>query len=555
VEASTEFPSNYLLECADLLFGAFTTTMFEKEQRRDRTFLTRAIVYFATACVLIVLPCAAARSEVPQEQVLVPAIGLNKFDLLKQYLGTASGGDGQFAYRRVTQAMGRKAMVDARDVGARFFRISATGFSPSAYGGRGDLDLWRRDPAAHWALFDQMMNDLHKHGMQAVLTLVWNASQFPAMTGETIPQLLRNPESKSYVLLSRYVTELVSRYRSHPALLFYELTNELNLGADLDSVARCRRGPYPKLCEPRGNFSTEDVILFTDRLAGLIRELDSSHLISSGFSVPRVFAQRLRKRPEWETGRLETADTRAELERYLRDTHMHIDIVSVHLYGGKSEQRFGSNDAIDLLATLKQITDRMGKPLFVGEFGEQKGSSRGQDFYTEQMLKKLVELRVPYSAIWVWEFYQTSPYTRVESPQNLETGYSDELNAKIRSANKLLGNSMDEPSAEDGHSVRVVLTYPLECMRLSKKQIVYAVASTNRNSIDRVEFLVDRKIVGRDYDPPYEMKLETERLGAGEHEIIARAVNRDGNQADWVTPVLVGKSGSDVGYCGHPLRE
>ena len=95
----------------------------------------------------------------------VPAsVGLNKFDLFKQYLGTASGGDGGMSYRRVTQGMAKKAIADAHDIGVLYLRISATGYAPSAYGEPGDLDLWRRDSLAYWALSDQMRDDLHAQG-------------------------------------------------------------------------------------------------------------------------------------------------------------------------------------------------------------------------------------------------------------------------------------------------------------------------------------------------------------------------------------------------------
>jgi len=82
------------------------------------------------------------------------SIGLNKFDLVKQYTGLASGGDGSARYRRVTQAMGKKAIADARDAGVTYLRVSATGFAPSAYGRPGDLDLWVKNPSAYWAQVD-----------------------------------------------------------------------------------------------------------------------------------------------------------------------------------------------------------------------------------------------------------------------------------------------------------------------------------------------------------------------------------------------------------------
>jgi hypothetical protein len=490
-----------------------------------------------------------------KNQPIFSSIGLNKFDLFKQYLGTASGGDGGVAHRRVTQGMAKKAIADARDLGVSFFRISATGYAPSAYGKSGDLDLWRRDPSAYWALFDQMMNDLHAHNMRAVLVLVWHSAQFPAMTRETVPKMLQDPNSKSYVLLSQYATELASRYRLHPALMFYELTNELNLGADLDLIARCpgKRG-LSELCDAVGNYSTDDVITFTNRLAGLIREIDPAHLISSGFSVPRAFAENLRENPEWKTKTLAKPDTLEQLRRYLSDIHQAADIISVHLYETKGLSRFGSSDPVDLLMILKQEADRIGKPLFVGEFGNPDASSDVEGSFSDRMLRKIVELRVPYSAMWVWQFYQRNPYTIHDNKNNkfsLEPGYTDQLIEKIKVANKALGNFVPEPKGDDNNAPRVVLTWPIECAKLKSKQKIYAVASDDRGQVGRVEFWLNGSKLVSDDSPPYEIDLHTSNLAKGEHEIAAIAFDIAGNRSEWKTKVLVGKPVSADSHCGR----
>src|SRR5437016_3604751 len=90
-------------------------------------------------------------------------VGVNKFDLAMQYVGTASGGDGSDAYLQVTVGMAKKALRDAQEAGVTYVRFAATGFRPTAFGTRGDLDLWRRDPAAYWARLDELMNDLDSH--------------------------------------------------------------------------------------------------------------------------------------------------------------------------------------------------------------------------------------------------------------------------------------------------------------------------------------------------------------------------------------------------------
>jgi hypothetical protein len=515
------------------------------------------IVLSGVALNLLCCPIADATPVVAlKTQSVQSSIGLNKFDLFKQYLGTASGGDGGLAYRRVTQGMAKKAIADAHDIGVSFLRISATGFAPASYGKSGDLDLWRRDPLAYWDLFDQMMNDLSAQNMSVVLTLVWNTSQFPAMTGETIPMMLRNPDSKSFILLSQYVTELVKRYRAHNALMFYELTNEMNLSADLDSAKRCRKNQPAALCETVGNYSTDDVIAFTVRLAGMIRKLDNTHLISSGFSVPRAYSAGLRQSPEWQTGALAEMDTQAQFQRYLGDVNQAADIISVHLYGTDDNRRFGSNNAVDSLAAVKTAADQIGKPVFVGEFGDPKAFSVSSGSFTDRLLSKLVELRIPYSAMWAWEFYQKNTYTTYDSEPdsfNLEPGYTDRIIEKLKQANIELGNSVASSNGIDTTVPRVVLTWPLECTQISEQQKIYAVASDDSGKVNRVEFWLDGSKLGTVASPPYMLNISANKFPQGEHEIVASAFDLVGNHSEWKTIALVGKTNSG-GHCANAVR-
>ena len=187
-----------------------------------------------------------------------PTVGFNKFDLVLQYLGRASGGNGTTRFQKVTQAMARKSIVDARNIDVTLFRVSATGFDPVAFGHPGDLDLWRVNPGAYFALFDRMMADLEANNVQIIPVFVWNPTQFPAMANETLDALITDPNSGSYQLLTSYVTEFAERYYDHRMLYFYELTNELNLLADLDMVQSCRRDfGDSEMCAHMGNFSSE----------------------------------------------------------------------------------------------------------------------------------------------------------------------------------------------------------------------------------------------------------------------------------------------------------
>lgn len=475
------------------------------------------------------------------------SIGLNKFDLVKQYTGLASGGDGSVRYRRVTQAMGRKAIADARDAGVSYLRVSATGFAPSAYNRPGDLDLWLKNPTSYWALIDELMNDLDTHGMQGVFTFIWNPVQFPAMTGETVHEMLANPKSRSAQLVEQYVREFIERYKGRKALLFYELTNELNLGADLAAVARCRNElPVPQ-CEPKGNFTTAEMIAFTRRLANLIRGLDSTRLISSGFSAPRPAAEHLRARPEWLTGKADfTPDTPQQLEKNLADIHADIDLISVHLYPDDGNRRFGSTDqrSTALLDTLKQAVDKIGKPLFIGEFGDAAGLEGKADSYTVRMLDRIAELKVPYSAVWAWEFYQTAPHLTRDNQHtaySLEPGVTDALINRIRDANRRLGNPVLSGDRPDNTPPRVVLTWPLECTPVVGSQSLHAVASDDSGLVNRVEFWLDNVQITSDSAPPYQATLKLEGIEVGDHALTARAFDHAGNQTEYRSRVFRGR--------------
>jgi hypothetical protein len=486
-----------------------------------------------------------------------PSVGLNKLDLLKQYTGLASGGDGSTRYRRITQAMGRKAIADARDAGVTYLRVSASGFAPSAYNRPGDLDLWRKNPPAYWALVDELMGDMEAAGMRAVFTFIWNPVQFPAMTGETVHDLLTNPQSRSAQLAERYVREFVERYKGRKVLLFYELTNELNLGADLDTVARCKRELPAPQCEPKGNYTTVEMIAFTHRLAELIRGLDPARPISSGFAAPRPAAEHLRAQPEWITGQADfTPDTPEQLRKNLADIHVGTDLISVHLYPNDGNRRFGVTDqrSTALLDAFKQAADKIGKPLFIGEFGDAGGLEGKEDSYTVRLLDRIVALKVPYSAVWVWQFYQTAPYITRDNPHtaySLEPGVTDVLIAKILDANRRLGNPVPYSNRPDSTPPRVVLTWPLDCTLVSDGQPLHGMASDDSGAVDRVEFWLDDVQIATDSAPPYQATLTIEGIEAGDHTLTARAYDHAGNQNDYRGRVIRGRP-SDGSPCLAP---
>jgi hypothetical protein len=437
--------------------------------------------------------------------------------------------------------MAEKAIVDASNIGVTYLRVSAIGYEPTTFKdvGISDSSLWRDDPTAYWELFDQMMEDLRTNDVQIVPVFIWNWTQFPAMTGETADQMINDPSSESYQLLEKYIAEFVHRYKDHPALYFYELTNELNLLADLDNVGRCSSGksPPPMQCEPMGNFSTDQMIAFTSHLAAYVKSLDPDHPVSSGFSIPRPTAEHLRRTPEFSPGGIDWGlDSLAELKKNISDIHAGMDIVSVHFYNREgNNDRFGitGHTNAELLETIKQTTDELDKELFVGEFGDVEPYIKDdkRSLFTQNVLHKVVELKIPYSAPWVWEFYEHSPYSTYNTRNtyfNLEPGYTDLIISKIKQANEELGNRTPPSESPDTTPPQVIVTWPLEG-QLSCNQSVHAVASDDSGTVSEMRFLIDRDPVTKDLTPPYRFDLDAAQLGLGKHQITAEAYDPSGN--------------------------
>jgi hypothetical protein len=492
---------------------------------------------------------AGAATTAAQAEI---SIGANKVDLFSQYTGTASGGDGSAAYRRVTRAMARKSLDDAREAGIRYLRVSMSGRTSAVQGdGRDSLDLWRTNPKLFWSQVDEMMDDLDARGIQIVPVLMWASGKFPRMTGEPLGEMFRNPASKSWKLLTGFVTDFVTRYRARNSVLFYELTNELNNYADLDLVRRCKKNKDD--CVEGDRFTADEMILYTRRFAELIRSLDPKRLISSGFSIPRGSAQHLRASPEWTVSKTDwTPDSREEFGKNLESIHAGVDIISIHLYGGKTNWRFGSSDAVDLLVEAKRVADRAGKPLFVGEFGDANAVAADERSHVVRMINKILELKVAYSAVWAWELYLNKTYVTHENRHtrpSLEPGYTDYLIERIRQANGVKGSRGSMPKGKDSLPPRVVLTWPLACATLHTQVGLHAVASDDSGTVRKVEFLLNGKALESDEKIPFQASFTPAGIQPGKHRLSARAYDAAGNKAEFSSDVMIGKNPGNAANC------
>ena len=485
----------------------------------------------AIAVLVVVLACAY-RADAGE-------LGANKFDLLLQYTGRASGGDGSPAYLRVTRDMGRKAIQDGADAGFVFFRVGVTGFSPSTAADKhkNDLSLWLADPPAYWRLVDAMFDDLDRAGIRLVPTLVWNAAQFPAIANENIGTLIRDPHSKSRALLERYVAAFIDRYKDRKTILFYELSNELNLQVDLDLHRRCLdRARDPAQCSVTDNFTTDQMIAFSRQMVSFIKQHDPNRHVSSGFSLPRPAADHLERRPEFSAqGPDWTPDTPAEFKDNLTRTQSPFDIVSVHVYQDSKDVRISrpADRTYEIVDDVGTVAHANHQSAFVGEFA-------GDQEFVSHVSDALKGGTIDYASVWIWEFYQFDTRHSFNTPassSSLEPGSTDAAIAGLRisPAAKLI-----QSPRSDAPSPRVVLTWPLPCSRLTGESDLSAVASgAAGDPIDHVAFLADGKVLGSVAKPPYSIRFDASAVHDDSVILEAEAFSRSGRSAAFQSQVLL----------------
>jgi len=312
---------------------------------------------------------------------------INKFDLFHCFLA---------GKEKKQQAV--IAIAEAARHGFKAIRFAGVGFYP------GDMNSWPIKEK-YWGAFDSLIETAKEQKVHLIPVINWNVYLFPDMAGECMQDMILNSDSRSRQYLWLYTHQIVTRYKNEPTVLFWELTNEMNLHADLEFMA-----PYGKAgLNPvhmgtsymrlrRDHFTTDQMIPLIKEWAEFVRSIDKKHLISTGFSVPRPAAQHLRMakgKGDW------TQDNEQELEIYIRDTNPDpIDLISIHFYPGGSVVRLGNKDkySADCLAVFQRMGRKIGKPVYIGETGDTRPGSA----FTGKVLDKAVELEIPLILVWNW---------------------------------------------------------------------------------------------------------------------------------------------------------
>jgi hypothetical protein len=202
---------------------------------------------------------------------------------------------------------------------------------------------------------------------------------------------------------------------------------------------------------------------------------------------------------------------------------------------------------------------KIGKPLFIGEYGQRDIRSAPENSFFSNMTIEIERMKVPYSAVWVWEFYQfatNSPYESEASSFSLEPGYTDKQIDEIAQINIKHAQLVSNPSPEltvSGPPI-VILTKPLECAAVVPGSELFAVASHEGHTVSNVAFFIDGKEIGRVTQPPYRLSLPEYQRTNPVVEIEARACTSSNKCNSYKTKVVLGYSQGSMEKClpGHP---
>ena len=334
---------------------------------------------------------------------------MNLFDIFWSAWGT--GGP------NATMATAKAAIRDASASGYTFARTFA---SPWGYTGWAWADNSTR--AAYWAAAGEVVAEAERSGIKLIPSLSHGCpdSTLPcnpavALHNETYREFITNASSLTRLTMQQYHQDFVARFKGSPAVLFWELGNEMNLFLD-----GCT---YDK--SPGAFIATAEGLAWQRDATAYIKAIDPERPVNTGMGNPRSRAKALMGTPgggaacvtpENPHGDCELcfgipADSQQDYADMLQLYYSEADTVSGHYYGCAppyGNLSWCSDPAsTQPLAVLRAAAEALGKPLYVGEFGPHDGNwSAAADAGTSPGRAILVGMAgqgVPLSSLWAFE--------------------------------------------------------------------------------------------------------------------------------------------------------
>jgi len=301
-----------------------------------------------------------------------------------------------------------RALDEAQMAGIRFVRCFGSTWGPK------DFHLFEDDQARWLDAYDRMLSAADRRGIAVVPSLLFNAHMIPdylRSSGKNQGLVdLFTPGGSANHLAFQYVTTIVNRYKDDPRILFWEIGNEYNLEADLSSQWKRR----PANETPTSN----QVRDFLAAMATEIKRLDSHHPVTSGNADMRPYAWHIRQSMLAQRGRSDSLAWPMDYHKDSFDEYVQmlrffnpppLDIISVHEYPlGKDapDWLIADDSHAGMLPWSRRASERIGLPLFVGEFGATVYAAGKEQRvpWIEDCMAQLRRGVAPIAAVWTWEY-------------------------------------------------------------------------------------------------------------------------------------------------------
>lgn len=366
-----------------------------------------------------------------------------------------------------------------KKVNCSYIRTPALGFHAN------NANLWLNTATRpqYWAAIDRMMQDLDDRNIKIIPSLTFDWTAIPDAFNISFTSFVNNDNTPARLAYYEYLAEFVNRYKNRPTILFWEICNEMNLFVDIYH-----------------GISTLQMNEFYKAACQVIRANDPYHMITSGNSMPRPYAYNLMMNNGW------VLDSQSQAAEVLEEHDKYFDIVSIHYYPGDNE-RFGFNDATLVLDKVKNDVNSMKKLLFIGEFGEGTSTTEPAALFGTSVLDVIGNINIPYSAHWIWSFYQFSNY----ETQNfsVESSLNPALCLKFMEVNEGFGNGSATLSSPDIINPRALISWPVNNSAVSgtTAQLVNVLAMDNNLNIAKVELFVNNVKIGERASWPFQFSV------------------------------------------------
>ena len=240
--------------------------------------------------------------------------------------------------------------------------------------------IYLQHPRRYFHAFDKLVRMAEQNHVGLIPSLFFVTNWPNKAIGENGLKVWTKTGSRVYKLWSKYVRQVVRRYRSSPAIWGWEFGNELNLGVDLPRAAH-----YD--IKPSWDYTHAQMWKIYRQAYQLIRRYDPYHIISTGNSFPRGSSWHNMMRHTW------AKDTPAQWAYMLRMDNASMDVISVHAYGPRAAGR---------IYRAAALSRRWKKPLFVGEFGPGGPMTASRRRQFKNILTAIIRAKVPLAAMWTF---------------------------------------------------------------------------------------------------------------------------------------------------------